>query len=129
MEEGYSFAWPANGVPYMNSPGNQKILLEVEGNIPYIVNSSTIDEQTESESISRLIAGHLDVSYQPEIIDREVDPQGFNCDFEDHSYIPQDKVKRKRGEKIPKPKLTLQMGTLLQVTFVHRKTKITLSHI
>ena len=34
MEEGYSFVWPANGAPYMIS------LLEVEGNIPYIVKDS-----------------------------------------------------------------------------------------
>ena len=80
MEEGYSFVWPANGVPYMISPDNKKILLEVEGNIPYIVKDSDfcspmIDEQT--ENISRMITGHIDVSYQPEIIDHEVDPQGL----------------------------------------------------
>ena len=75
MEEGYSFVWPANGAPYMISPDNKKILLEVEGNILYVVKDShffspTIDEQT--ESISKLVTG------QPEIIDHEVHPQGFN---------------------------------------------------
>ena len=52
MEEGYSFVWLANGVPYMISPENKKILLEVKGNIPYIVKESdfcspTIDEQVD----------------------------------------------------------------------------------
>ena len=37
MEEGYSFVWSANGVPYMTSPNNKKILFECEGNIPHIV--------------------------------------------------------------------------------------------
>ena len=46
-----------------------------------------------------LIAGHLVVSYQPEAIGHEVDPQGFNCDLDDHSYIPRNKVRRKRGKK------------------------------
>ena len=99
--EGYSFVWPAKGVPYMISPDNKKILLEVEGNIPYIVKDSDfcspmIDEQT--ENVSKLITGHIDVSYQPEIIDYEVDPQGFNCDFDEHSYTPQ---KRKRARTSP----------------------------
>ena len=85
----------------MISPDNKSILLEVEGNIPYIVKdgdfcSPMIDEQT--ENVSKLITGHIDVSYQPEIIDHEVDPQGFNCDFDEHSYIPQ-KRKRTRGKK------------------------------
>ena len=94
MEEGYSFVWPANAVPYMVSPENKKILLEVEGNIPYVVCSPTINEQT--ESISRLITGHFDVSYHPEIIDHEVDPQGFNCDLDEHSYNLQNKARRKK---------------------------------
>ena len=86
MEEGYSFVWPASGVPYMISPDNKKILLEVEGNIPYTVKDSDfcspmVDEQT--ESISKMITGHIDVSYQPEIVDYDVDPQGLNCDTDD----------------------------------------------
>ena len=65
--------------------------------------SPMIDEQT--ESISRLITGHIDVSYQPEIIDHEVDPQGFNCDLDDHSYnlheTREDGRKKKRNQASP----------------------------
>ena len=66
MEEGSFFVWPANGVPYVVSPDNKQILREIEDNISYIVKESDfclpkIDEQ--AESISRLIPGHLDVSY------------------------------------------------------------------
>ena len=104
IEEGYSFVWPANGMPYMISPDNKKIMLEVEGNIPYVVKDSDfcspmVDEQT--ESISKMITGHIDVGYQPEIIDHEVDPQGFNCDMDDQPCIPQRKKRRRRKKRAP----------------------------
>ena len=67
-----------------------------EGNIPYIVKDSDfcspmVDEQT--ENISRMITGDINVSYQPEIVDHEVDPQGLNCDVDDQPCVPQKKRK------------------------------------
>ena len=105
VEEGYSFVWPANGIPYMISPDNKKIVLEVEGNIPYIVKDSDfctpmVDEQT--ENISKMITGHIDVGYQPEIVDYDVDPQGFkNCDADDQPCIPQKRKRRRRKKRDP----------------------------
>lgn len=102
MEEGYSFVWPASGVSYIISPDNKKIMLEAEGNIPYIVKdsdfcSTMVDEQI--ENISKMITGYIDVGQQPEIVDYDIDPQGLNCDMDDLPCVPQKRKRRKRNKK------------------------------
>ena len=40
MHEGFSFIWRAGKRPYMTGPNNTKIELEVEGDIPYLIDNS-----------------------------------------------------------------------------------------
>ena len=40
MHEGFSFIWRAGKRPYMTGPNNTKIELEVEGDIPYLIDDS-----------------------------------------------------------------------------------------